>query len=454
MSDTAKNEKIRIPEKLGYTFSGIADNIRTSYTSSLLMFFMTNVLGIAPGLAGTLTSITIVWDAVNDPLIANYADNHPFKNGERVRKYLILASIPLAILLAMMFTKFTDNKALSSVIILLIFLTYTVFTTFHRLPYYSLLNLVSANEKERISVNTWRSMGGIIGASAGMLIMWPIVRALAGTDENGDLINARAGFFWGAVIIGLTVVLLSFYHYFTTKERIRIPKEEKFSIKESIVTLFKNKNFIWNLIWQFLRSAIAAGTVSYAVYYCTYILKKPGLLTVIYASYMTAGLLILPFVKKIVAKLGRSKSILLSALIYFVGAIAFIIKPSSIPAGLIFCMTIGIADQISLIVINITRASISDLIEEQQHKRMDNMISNTSGFVIRCASALLTLVFGWVLEFSGYDADLAVQPHSAAVGIICIMGGSALLFSVLLALSTFRMKIDEDLKASKKVEEE
>ena len=445
-------KKIGIAEKLGYTLIGIADNIRTSFTGTLLMFFCTNVLLISPGLAGTLTSVTVVWDAINDLLIANYADNHPFKNGERVRKYLIYASIPLAILLTLMFTKFTDNVTVSVVILMVCFLTYTVATTFHRLPYFTMSNLVSPNEKDRIMINTWLSMGGIIGVASGTMIMWPIVRAFAGTDENGDMINAPKGFFCGALIIGLVVVLFSIFNYATTRERVRVPAEEKFSIKESLTTLMKYKSFRWNLFWQFSRSAISAGTISYAVYYVTYILKKPGLLTVVYACYMTAGLLVLPFMKKLVAKLGRTKSILVCALVYLAGAVVFIIMPTNLAAGLFFCMTIGAADQLSLIVIKINRANISDTIEIQQHKRMDNMISNASSFMIRCAGALLALVFGWILEFSGYNAELSVQPHSAEVGLIAIMGGSALLFAGMLLLSTFRMKIDKELESVEKPE--
>jgi Na+/melibiose symporter-like transporter len=138
--------------------------------------------------------------------------------------------------------------------------------------------------------------------------------------------------------------------------------------------------------------------------------------------------------------------------VYLAGAVVFIIMPTNLAAGLFFCMTIGAADQLSLIVIKINRANISDTIEIQQHKRMDNMISNASSFMIRCAGALLALVFGWILEFSGYNAELSVQPHSAEVGLIAIMGGSALLFAGMLLLSTFRMKIDKELESVEKPE--
>lgn len=445
-----ESKKIGIFEKLGYSLTGLGDNLRTSFTGTFLLFFCTNVLKIAPGLASTIISVSVVWDAINDPLIANYADNHPFRNGERVRKYLIYASVPLALLLICMFSKFSDNPKVSAIIFLCIYLAFTVATTFHRLPYFSLLNLVSPNEKERLSVNSWRSLGGSVGVAAGSLVMWPLVRAFAGVDAEGQMINQEFGFFWGAVVIGVCVVAFSVVNYCTTRERVIVPTEEKYSIIESMKALFSNSSFCWNMLWEFLRSSISAGTVSYAVFYTSYVLGKPGMLTPFYACYLVAGLVVLPFVKTLVSKLGRSRSVLLASIVYVAGAVIFLIAPTKFFCGALFCVAIGFSDQIAHIVVSVNRASISDIVEKENGKRMDNMISNVTSFVLRCASALLTLVFGWVLEFSGYNADLTVQPASAVKGIIAIMGGSALLFSLILGLSTFRMNIDENLESERK----
>ena len=68
------------------------------------------------------------------------------------------------------------------------------------------------------------------------------------------------------------------------------------------------------------------------------------------------------------------------------------------------------------------RAEIADEIEQTEGRRVDSMISNVTSFAVKCSGSLVTLMFGWILEFSGYDATLDVQPESAVNGIIFILG--------------------------------
>lgn len=44
--------------------------------------------------AGTILSLGIVWDAINDPLVGYFAVNHRFKNGERVRPLPCIVLFP------------------------------------------------------------------------------------------------------------------------------------------------------------------------------------------------------------------------------------------------------------------------------------------------------------------------------------------------------------------------
>ena len=97
MKEKAKRTTLGLAERLGFGAISIADNLRSYYQSTFMLFFFTNVLGCRPGIIATLMSICTVWDAINDPMIASYADNHPNRKGERTRQYLF-ASIPLGIL--------------------------------------------------------------------------------------------------------------------------------------------------------------------------------------------------------------------------------------------------------------------------------------------------------------------------------------------------------------------
>lgn len=428
---------IRLPEKLGYAGISVVDNLRTAFKSTFMLFFGTNVLGVSPGLMGIISSIVIIWDAINDPLMAYYADNHPNRNGDRCRQYLF-AGIPLGIVSVLMFMRFSDNPVTSALILLALSILYDVFVTLHRLPFYSMMILVSPKEEDRISVNKWHFFGTGIGTALGSVLVWPLVRAFGGVDASGDLIDPEKGFFLGAVIVAAAIILVSLYHYFTTKERVHPQSAAELPFLESVKILFRNFNFRHNVVMYFFVQTIISAIVGYGLYYATYVLGNAGMLTLLNAVYMLATLAIIPFVNKFIRKLGRNKTIIVSAIILIIGEIVFLSMPKNLIGAITLVLTAGFATSMFNMVITLNRADISDEIEQTEGCRADSMISNVSGFAVKCSSSLVTLLFGWILEFTHYDAALDVQPQSAVNGILFILGWFVVICCIGMVLSTPR----------------
>ena len=105
-----KNEPVvKLPEKLGFFGLSTASNIVTNFKSIYYLIFLTNVLKIPVLTAGTMMTIGTIWDIVNDPLIAVWANNIHFKSGERIRPYLVWVSVPLAAGMVLLFTNILQN---------------------------------------------------------------------------------------------------------------------------------------------------------------------------------------------------------------------------------------------------------------------------------------------------------------------------------------------------------
>ena len=169
MKEKVKKTTLSLKERLGFSAISLADNLRTYYQSTFMLFFCTNVLGCRPGIIATLMSIVTVWDAVNDPMIASYADNHPNRKGERTRQYLF-ASIPLGIVLALLFSHIFQNPTVSTIFVFALYLLLSVFTTFHRLPFYAMMILVSPEEEDRLTVSKYHFIGTAIGVGEGHVV--------------------------------------------------------------------------------------------------------------------------------------------------------------------------------------------------------------------------------------------------------------------------------------------
>lgn len=85
-----KKTKEDDPEKLthghvfAYGMGALPANMNNQLRSSYQLSFMTDIAKINPAIAGALMTIMVIWDAINDPIIAVLADR---TNTKRMGKY-------------------------------------------------------------------------------------------------------------------------------------------------------------------------------------------------------------------------------------------------------------------------------------------------------------------------------------------------------------------------------
>ena len=113
MKELQATKTVGFGEKLGFcTFSG-ANNIVYQFKNLYYLFFLTNVVKLDIFWAGTIFTIGMLWDALNDPLIGYFAVNRRFKSGESVRPFALWYSIPWAATVVLLFTDFNAPDTLA-----------------------------------------------------------------------------------------------------------------------------------------------------------------------------------------------------------------------------------------------------------------------------------------------------------------------------------------------------
>jgi GPH family glycoside/pentoside/hexuronide:cation symporter len=437
--------RIGAAERAGFGLFSVSCNIVTSFVNTFILFFYTNVLGISPVIGGMVVSIGVAWDAVNDPLIASYADNHTFKNGERIRPYALYAPLPLAAVTVLMFTAPALPYAGKVAYAIAAYLLFTTLTTFLRLPSYAMPQLATGDDRQRLMLNTYVSGGASLGAVLASVICWPLVRLFAGVDEKGNLIRSQRGFLLGAAVIGAVVVFGALFQYFTTAERVR-PKnteQERLSILASFKMLLKNSNFCWNCgfaILYFVNNTLITSTI---IYYCSYVLMDSGKTTLLMAVFALGSIVMLPFVKPLDRKLGRRGGMIVGGALILVSKIPFIIAPHQLVAMLACVFLTGLSVTLNIVMFSTTRADIADLVEFEHGRRIDSMVINLMGFLDKCGTALTSLLIGVVLQAAGYDSVLATQPPAAVSAIIGLIGWAGAIAAAGMVLCARRITVTE-----------
>lgn len=437
--------KLSFAERMGYGLTNFGSGVWLSFINTFLLFFYTNVAHLRPVVASTIISLAVVWDAVNDPLFASFADNHHFKNGEKMRP-LLWTSIPLAICLVLMFVVYGDGSGNSVLPIVLAFVTYFAFripSTLHTLAINGMKQLASSDDKDRASLSTWASGGGAFGMAVSSIIFWPIVRGVAGLDQSGEMINPKLGFIVAAAIAGLMVIVTSMFNFFTSKERVFDDVKEKIPFTKCCKILLSNREFNLNLAILFLYGLYSTIISGYALYYCTYVINKAGLASVVMASYVVGIIAMLPVVNKLYKKYGRKKVIAIGTAILTAGSVIFLIFAKYTFAPFILCGSIGVGTELVTVMLSLNRADITDMVSESQGARMDGMVNNVMYFVQKLGNALLTFLLGLALEYSAFDGNLSVQPQSAVITIVLIMGVTSVVASVGIWAFSRLLKIDD-----------
>lgn len=444
-----ENKKLSFKEKLGFFLTAMASDMSGQFTGSFLLFFYTSVAGIDMELASLVVGLSVIWDAINDPIIASIVDNHAMKNGERIRPILLYCSVPFALCLVLLFT--VPEWSIGGKIAYCFgwYFIYMIPKTFYYLPVYTLRQVATDDDDERLKINSFISYGQAFGSALPTLAILPIILAVGGGKSKATMTNPKLGFFVGALIIAIFVVFASLFNYFTTKERVKNENKKKMPILKAMKIILKDRNFLCNLGLFFFYGLVVTLTTGYAMYYTTYVLGNGGLATPVSAFFIVGTLLATPFVRKMYDKLGRTITTVIGSSILVLGGIVFLIFSRSLIGACAFTFFIGVGTAIDIIVIGMNRADVTDLIEYKQGHRMDGMVNNVNSLIQKIAKSIITIVLGWILGAAGFIEQLAegqTQPVSAQNAIVLIMGLGVAISSVLMIVFALLINIDKEKK--------
>ena len=444
-----KTEKLKFVEKLGFGSFSAASNIVYQFKSLYYLFFLTEVLRLPMNTAGTILSLGIVWDAVNDPLVGYFAVNHRFKNGERVRPFALYSAVPWALTVVLIFTNFHASRPVTVVIAALGYFLFELLYTATDIPYNCMAGLATHADDDRRSINVHRNIGSCVGTAIGAVACFPLLNLFGALDDNGNLNPATGsrGFFLTACVMALICIGGCLIHFFTTKERV-VPEneeEEHVGLLHIFKVLYSYRPFVLNTLYILFYGIINLSLLTCLTYYCTYVLGSADDVTVIEASYLVASLVTTLFVSKIDNKLGRKKTMVLGGLFFVLGKIWFAFDPYSLPALYVNCVSTGIAVAITFVMFNTNRNNLSDLVEWREGRRYDGMIGTADNLSTKLGEALAAKLLTGALAAAGYDAELTVQPEAAIHAINAMMGWVPAVFGVFIIVTVLFLNIDREL---------
>ena len=446
-------ERLKLKEKIGFGSFSAASNIVYQFKSLYYLFFLTEVLRIPMGTAGTILALGIVWDALNDPLVGYFAVNHRFKNGERVRPFALYSAIPWALTVVLIFTNFDATQTVKIMVAAAGYFLFELLYTATDIPYNCMAGLATNVDEDRRSINVHRNIGSCVGTAIGAVACFPLLNIFGGLDDNGNLDpqTGSRGFFLTACVMAAVCIFGCLIHYITTKERV-VPQneeEEHVGLLYIFKVLYTYKPFVLNTIYILFYGIINLSLLTCLTYYCTYVRGSADDVTLLEALYLVASLVTTLFVSKIDETIGRKKTMLLGGVFFVVGKLWFIIDPLSAPGLYVNCVSTGIAVAITFVMFNTNRNNLSDLVEWREGRRMDGMIGTADNLSTKLGEALAAQLLTRMLAVAGYDANLTVQPDAAVKAINSMLGLVPAFFGLAIIVVVLFLNIDTEMEKMK-----
>ncbi len=334
-------ETLRASHLIGYGFGSIGTGAFTTVPGLLLLFYMTNYLGIPVHLAAFGVFVPKMWDVITDPLIGMLSDRTRHKWGRR--PYLLVGAVLTGAFFCALFNvpAYETAEARFWHVTMLFMLCTSGYTIFS-IPYIAMPAEMTSSPQERTRIVSYRMVFLFVGiVLSGGLSPVLIDHFGGGVAGYGAMSIILGGIIGGSMLIS----------YFGTPEKRVTEKQASAPIWRSIVEgPFRNIAYM-KVFATYAIQLTGFGCLLVGLpFYTTYVLGGGGpQLTAIFLLLNGAAIVSIPLWLKLSAKIGKVSAFKLSGIILIVSMVAFwaVSHPSAIYAvyGAIVCTGVGFAGQ-------------------------------------------------------------------------------------------------------------
>jgi GPH family glycoside/pentoside/hexuronide:cation symporter len=432
---------------------GTGDWSEASYGTLRQIFyaiFLTDVVGLDPRLASFAALVSIIWDAVNDPLVGILTDRMRSRWGRR-RPFLLFFAIPFgASFLLLWWAPPWHNQVALAATVTLAFMISDTFETLCGVPFSSLLPELTPDYDERTTLTSFRIFFNLLASLVTAVAAPAIIDAAlaAGLNQQqGYLIVA--GIFGGLAAIPFLLIFAVVRERYGAADR----PQEIVTFGQTVRTAWANVPFRFATLIYMLNWITFDLVALVLPFYLLYWIARGNMLasvpllgvslpleSAVFALLLVTATAALPFWLWLSHRLGKHIAYIIG-MVFWAGVQIgiYLVQPMQIHLVLWMAFLAGLSVSAAHVLPDAMFPDVIEWDELRTGRRQEGIYYSVKNFVRKLTGALAIFIALQVLGWFGYrtppeGATTFVQSPITLTAIRVLIGpmGAVLLFSAVI----------------------
>ncbi|WP_449405814.1 MFS transporter [Massilia phosphatilytica] len=442
--------RLSIMQKLMFGSGQAVEAAVTLVAATFLLYYLTNVCGLDPAIAGTVLFISLVVDAIADPLIGSASDRLQSRWGRRLP--FMIGALPILVVAA--WALFAIPTGYGSTVTLVCALganiVLRVGTSCFALPYSSLTAELTSDYSERSSIAAYRAFFNFVGAVACVLPAFQLIFKGAGKMSSAPAYSELGLLLAGVVLVAGVICIAGIWKMAAPRVGQGVsPESHQTTVANDLRDLLRNRSFVLLFATCLLFLVVSGSMQALSLYAYKYYWHLATDQTQAPVLAMQVGMFIgIPFAALLYHKAEKRTGMLIGVIMVGVaqGLPVILIKLGlldSIPLVTIICgMSVVFGLSSALLFIGI-QSMLADSIDEHEYQfgtRCEGLYYSSVVFASKAAIGMGSLLAGMMLSLVGLKgAEKAAEAPQLSEAGSQLLGllwgpGHAVLFLVVVPL--------------------
>lgn len=421
--------------RAAYGASDLGVNILVIASILITFTYLTTVLGVAPGIAGTLLLGAKVWDVITDPLIGRFSDKTQSRWGRRL-PWMAIGALIMAFGFAGMFlSPFTNASPTVQGVyfVLSLMVTYTAFTMV-AVPYGAMTPELTDDYDERSSLTAWRMGFGSIGLLLGGAGAPALISAFGGGIEGHRMM--------GLAFIPLVALPTLITVWALRNQPLKEAKQVPLSFGEQWDLVKQNAPFKRLALTYMVQAGMMAQVTAGLLLACAYIFEAEDpnvLLTQLYPVFVLATIVSLPIWLLIAKHTSKHMAFVAGGLVFTVGSCCmFLMDRNTVHIGFILMIIIGYGYSAYMIFPWSMMADAITHAKTYTEASLEGVFNGWWTALQKVGIALGPFIIGWMLQLAGFQSSTdGTFPEQSEDALFALRLGISVVPAVVFAATLF-----------------